>query len=182
MLQTLGGVIECGIALAALILVPLGIARAWWPEVKKHLITPFLMSREQAPHTPIEPVDEGSCHLSPEASHPIAITSTTVNDEVTVNAGDGAGVTNPDDIIPTEAREIIRHYAKAEAVADLIQAGLVTNQAKAIEAVYHCSRTSSSRPETPYQKARRQIDQLVNPRPTYYDDLRAQVENEVRTA
>lgn len=178
-LQTLGDVLTCGLVLAAVLIVPFKLARMWGPVLRARLMSLF-----PAPPAPIEAVDPPGCHPLPAASHPIAITSTAVNEGVTVNAGDAAPVTDPCDRIPTEAREIIRLYAKAEAIADLIQAGLVTNQARAIEAVYHCSRTSASRPETPYQKARAQIERLTSPRPTYYDDLRAKVEaeSEVKTA
>ena len=43
-LETLGNVLTCGLAIVAIIVVPIKLARAWWPEVKAHLAARFLTS------------------------------------------------------------------------------------------------------------------------------------------
>lgn len=51
MLDTLGNVVTCAVAIIAVIVVPIGIARVWWPEVRRglgglrtYLADTFLMS------------------------------------------------------------------------------------------------------------------------------------------
>lgn len=51
-----------------------------------------------------------------------------------------------------DAREVIRFFAQVDAVHSLISSGVVTNQAKAIEAVFNCTR--SSRPGSVYMKVK----------------------------
>ena len=140
----------------------------------------IVMSSNEIGESETIPLDQLPQQPRAGDSQPIAIANNAVNAELTVNPGDAGAVNSSGNFIPSEARELIRFQAKAEAIADLMNAGLLTNQAKAIETVYHCSRTSSKRPETPYQKAKQLIEQLINPRPLYYDDLRAKIEAEIQ--
>lgn len=165
-MNTLGEVITVALIAAALIVVPYKLAKAWvWPYLRPLLVMLRLLDWNGS----MDADDMGDRHLSPAPSHPIAKPSTAVNDQVTVTSGD----------VPVAAREIIYHEARAQAIADLLRDGLITNQAKAIESVYHCTRTAASRSESPYQKAKHRIDELTNVRPVYYDDLRKRVEEEV---
>lgn len=88
------------------------------------------------------------------AIQPIATTGNAINSELPDNT-----------LLPEEAREIIRFQAKVEALADLIKSDQVSNMAKGIERVFHCSR--SSKEDSPYQRARRAIDPLVKATPQY---------------
>ena len=189
-MQTLGDVITWAMAIVGIILIPYLIIRAWvfphtraiWSAIARgfSFMHRSIMSNDQTAATENIPGARHSQQLSEGNNHPIAMGNNAVNEELTVNPGDAGAVNSSGNFIPSEARELIRFQAKAEAIAELINAGLLTNQAKAIEAVYHCSRTSSKRPETPYQKAKLLIEQLINPRPLYYDDLRAKIEAEVQ--
>lgn len=89
-----------------------------------------------------------------EAIQPIATTGNAINQELNDNA-----------LLPEEAREIIRFQAKVEALADLINSGQVSNMAKGIEGVFHCSR--SGKEDSIYQKARRTLDPLVKTGPQF---------------
>ncbi len=189
MLQTLGDVITCAVVVVAVVVVPMAIARAWWPEVRRALtnaggalIDMFVMSNGRPASALRGPVDTPDRQLVTAASHPIAITSTAVNDEVTVNPVDAGAADRQINIIPAEAREVIYHEARAQAIADLMRDGLLTNQAKAIEAVYHTTRTAASRSESVYQKAKRRIDELTSVRPAFYDDMRRAIEAEPHQA
>lgn len=52
MLDTLGDVVMCFLVVAAVIIVPAAIARAWWPVLKREVVGLFIMSREA--ETPTE--------------------------------------------------------------------------------------------------------------------------------
>lgn len=71
--------------------------------------------------------------------------------------------------MPIEARDAIRAAAidlgKAQAVAELIKSGKLSNKAEAIEKVFGCSR--SSREGSPYQRALALVDPLLAPAPKY---------------
>jgi hypothetical protein len=96
------------------------------------------------------PVDQQST----SAIQPIATTGNAINQQL-----------NDNTLLPEEAREIIRFQAKVEALADLIKSGQVSNMAKGIEGVFHCSR--SGKEDSIYQKARRTLEPLVKPAPQF---------------
>ncbi len=84
----------------------------------------------------------------------IATTSNAINQEL-----------NDNSLLPEEAREIIRFQAKVEALADLIKLGQVSNMAKGIEGVFHCSR--SGKEDSTYQQVRRLLEPLIKTGPQY---------------
>lgn len=86
MLQTLGDVVMCGLAIAAVVLVPAGIIRAWWPEVSAR-IGGVIMSRPQSA-PPISPDMEAVC---------IPVWDTGM---------DGHTIASGDDIMPRIGREL----------------------------------------------------------------------------
>lgn len=47
MLQTLGDVVTCALALIAVILVPAAVVRAWWPAVKQFFLALFVLPRSE---------------------------------------------------------------------------------------------------------------------------------------
>jgi hypothetical protein len=189
-METLGDVVTWTMAIVAAVLIPYLILRAWvFPNMRKTgaalvrgyryvraYLTANVMSNETGGGD--EKIVGDLLHQQPKGngSQPIAMGNNAVNNKLTVNDGDTGANTSYQSV---QEREAIEFRAKAEAVAELIHDGLVTNQAKAIETVFHCSRTSSKRPDTPYQKAKQLIDQLGGPRTVFYDDLRAKIEAEV---
>jgi hypothetical protein len=186
----LGDVLTLITALFAIIFIPYLIIRAWvfphaqaiWAGIVRAFryvserTTPFVMSNKTTGEGEKNSGDLHSQQLKGSGNQPIAIGNNAVNREVTVNAGN-VGVNSF--ALSIQEAEAIEFRAKAEAVAELLRDGLVTNQTKAIETVFHCSRTSSKRPDTPYQRAKHLVDELVSPRPVFYDDLRAKIEAEV---
>ena len=127
-----------------------------------------LMSRADADDAADQPVDDRVDQPQPNAEQPIAIGNNADNGALTGNAVDRA-------LVPEEAREIIRFQAKIEAITALLSSGKVTNKAEAIEQVFACSRTSKSKPDSPYQRALRALDQATAAAvPEVFDATRGQ--------
>lgn len=91
-----------------------------------------VMSNGRRDQAPTQPVDNCVDSIATPVDNPI------VNAALTVDSA--------------EARDIIRFQAKVEALAALINADISLNQARAIEAVFGCSRTPASRPDSIYQR------------------------------
>lgn len=109
---------------------------------------------------PIERVEQAVDQRSTNAGQRIAITDNEVNEEL--------------NRLPEEVREIVRFYAKVEAVADLIVSERLSNKAKAIEAVFHCAR--SGKPGSVYDRANRALEPLVT-KPRFPDLTPEQAKN-----
>lgn len=78
------------------------------------------------------------------------------------------------------SNELTADETSARAIALLLNAGLLTNRTKAIEQVFHCSVTAKSRPDTPYQRALKMVEQYQTPaRRELVGDMIARVEREV---
>jgi hypothetical protein len=96
-------------------------------------------------------------------SDPVAATSTNDGQRIATpgNADNaelsGNAVADP---IPSEARDIIRMQARAEAVVALLKSAKMTNKAEAIELIFNCSR--SGRPNSTYQQAVALVDALID--------------------
>jgi len=121
-------------------------------------------------------VDASDCQPSATALPPIAMPDNDGNTELTGNVDNASAGNSLVDIIPTDARELIRFQAKAEALADMMNAGILGNQAKSIEVVFHCARAAASRPESTYQKALGLINRLAKPaKPEYISDMRERI-------
>jgi hypothetical protein len=149
-------------------------------ELARLFLVPVDMLSTEADRHPQKGVDRSDWQLSATALPGIAMGNNDDNAGLTNNAGNASAGNVQLDILPTEIRDMIRFQAKAEAVADLMNAGIVGNQAKTIEAVFHCARASSSRPESTYQKALGLITRLAKPaKPEYVGDMIARVEREV---
>lgn len=133
-----------------------------------------VMSRPEVDPTLEESVDAGDRHQAPGVGDTTMKPSIAATDQLTGDLVDSAFA-----MLPAEAREIVIFEARAQAIADLQRKNLITNLAKVIEAVYHTPRASSSRPESPYQKAKRRVEELVGARPMWVSDLRAKIEDEV---
>ena len=147
MINTLGDVITLGLLLAAAIVVPYKLAKAWvWPHVR-----PFVMSILPPPPASQDgvaaPVAATARNALPGSTEP----STSVNDPLPGNVVAG--------LVPVEARDIIRMQAHAETVVKLLGAAKFTNKAEAIEFVFSCSR--SGRPNSKYQQAVKLVDELT---------------------
>jgi hypothetical protein len=180
--MNIGDYLTIALAIWALLVVPRGIWRAWarprvepsepvvvdlakrrqlsgWSirsELARLFLVPVDMSSVSARSGESNATDAGVSQPIESASAPIAMLSSAVSDELTA-----------DD-------------ASARAIALLLNAGLLTNRTKAIEQVFQCSVTAKSRPDTPYQRALKLVEQYQTPaRPEYISDLRARVEREV---
>lgn len=62
-------------------------------------------------------------------------------------------------LLPEEAREIIRFQAKVEVLADLLADGQLSNKAKAIERTFHCAR--SGKPDSLYARVNRALEPMT---------------------
>lgn len=208
--MTIGNYLEIGLAIVALLVIPAAIIKAWWPALRAGLRRfgrwiwaglcslfvvaeegadtyispgdtwralvglfwrPAVMSSDEADQAAGQVGDAAGDHPAGELVQPIAMSSNAVNNQVIGDAGD---------TIPAEYRAAIRYQAQAEAIAALLDAGLLTNQAKAIETVYRVSRTAKSRPDTPYQKALQLVERLrARQRPELVGDMIERVKREV---
>ncbi len=150
MLNTLGEVITCVVAIAAVVLVPAGIIRAWFPVIRERVASMIMLRSQNAPIS-FDPV-----------SAPVASTSTN-NEQLIATPGNADNGKLPGnavaDLVPSEARDIIRMQAKAEAVVTLLKSAKMTNKAEAIELIFDCSR--SGRSNSTYQQAVTLVDQLT---------------------
>lgn len=146
-MHTLGDVVTWALVVAAVIVVPYKLAKAWvWP-----LVRPFIMSRAPIVDRSYVPVSAPVDQPSTNTRQPIVMPDNAVNAELSGNA-----VAAP---IPTEARDIIRMQAKAEAVAKLIRSAKMTNKAEAIELIFECSR--SGREGSMYKRAQALVDAIL---------------------
>jgi len=173
--MNIGNWLELALAIWALIVVPRGIWRAWtrpanderletidlaerrrpsgWSirdELERLFLVPAApadMSSAPAEQPSRKAADAGVSQPVSDASAPIAMPSSAVSSELT-------------------ADEIA-----AQAIAVLLNAGLLTNRTKAIEQVFHCSVTAKSRPDTPYQKALKLVEMYQAPAGPEYRPL-----------
>ncbi len=107
---------------------------------------------------------------------PLPATSTSGGQRI-ATPGNAVNTKLTGNLLPEEAREIVRFQAKVEAAAAIVESGKV-GQTDAIEIIFHCKR--SGRVDSPYGKARDALLVRLGPeRPLYYDDLRKRVEEEV---
>lgn len=120
-----------------------------------------IMSISVDDDTPENGPDRSGVATSPNADNRVATPNNGDNGRLPVNGPAVLLDTVSPDI--TAAREVIRFQAKVEALADLVRAEKVP-QAKGIEIVFHCSR--SSRPESTYERARAALKPLLD-QPTY---------------
>ena len=154
MLNTLGEVVTCFVALAAALLVPAGIIRAWFPVLREKFASMIMSYREE--RAPAHKGIAGSFAPTLQQDwQPTTTPDNAVNNQLSGN--DVAA------LIPSEARDIIRMQAKAEVAAKLITTAKFTNKAEAIEFTFGCSR--SGRPNSAYQQALRLVEPLINPYP-----------------
>lgn len=163
MVHDLGDLITLGLVVAALIVVPYKIAKAWiWPLIVGRPVNhsdqppparaPVVMSNDRAEDRPMWAVADPVATMTTPARQPIA----------TPDNDDNAGLTDnaPATPIPSEAREIIRMQAKAEVVVKLLQSAKLTNKAEAIELIFECSR--SSRAGSTYQQALAMVNGMID--------------------
>lgn len=145
MVDTLGEVITCALALVAVIVVPAAIARAWWPEVRRAiasstraLVDLFVMSPADEQSTSIEQPATLLPATPREVGQGFAKPGNAVNDSLTGN------------MLPDEVREVVRFWAMVEAAERVVQSGKM-GQVEAVETIFGCKR--SGRPESTYARA-----------------------------
>lgn len=106
--------------------------------------------------------DEDEDALDRVVAAPVAATSTNGGQLIATpdnEVNDGLSGNAVADLIPSEARDIIRMQVRAEIVVELLKSAKFTNKAEAIEFVFKCSR--SGRPNSTYQQAVTLVDQLT---------------------
>lgn len=200
--MTIGDYLEIGMVIVAVIVVPAAIIKAWWPVLRKAigrltrsiwaaLCRTFViaddggdtyvpppeawralvglfwredMSSASAQHAA---GDRGASGVRHQAGAPVSLSAEP-------NTGDTERVSGVD--LDADPRAIVR----AALIAELLDSGLLTNRDKAICVAFHCSKASSSRPDAPFQKALRLVEQhRAKARPEYVGDMIARVEREV---
>lgn len=91
--------------------------------------------------------------------------------------GNGVNAELPGNVLPEEAREIVRFQAKVEAVIAIMESGKV-GQVEAIERIFGVKR--SGRPDSPYARARAAVEAQSKPaRPEYVGEMIDRVQREV---
>jgi len=126
------------------------------------------------------PSDMSSTHADRPSKESVAdhlpITATSLGQR-SATTGNAVNTLLPGNVLPEEAREIIRYQAKVEALSALISAGKVP-QTEGIELVFDCKR--SGRADSPYGKARAAVQAQLGPaRPEFVGDMIARVQSEV---
>jgi hypothetical protein len=172
--MNIGNWLELGMAIWALIVIPRAIWRAWTRPPEGSMPTVDLTNRRQPSGwsirgelarlflVPVDPDDMSSAAAdqpSREAADPGVSQS--------VNSA-SAPIAMPSSAV---SGELTADEAAARAIAELLNAGLLTNRTKAIERVFHCSVTAKSRPDTPYQKALKLVEQYQAPAGPEYRPL-----------
>jgi hypothetical protein len=76
--NTLGDVVTCVLVVAGVIIIPVAIARAWWPDLRAQLAALFIMSREAK--VSICPVDTDAVPVPVLGTDTMASTSAEVDD------------------------------------------------------------------------------------------------------
>jgi len=179
--MNIGNWLELALAIWALVVVPRGIWRAWTrPKHQDEPAVVDLAQRRQPASWSIRgelarlflvndgPVDMSSVSTESAPYTPVAeqLPATSTNDGQRIAMqGNAVKVELPGNVLPEEAREIIRYQAKVEALAALLTAGKVP-QTEGIELVFNCKR--SGRADSPYGKARAAVvAQLGADKPEY---------------
>lgn len=121
--------------------------RSMWKRVG-----PFILSSREAWYASDNSVAPLVAQPIERPATVIATPSNERNDELQRNAVTEA-------VTPEAARDIIRHQAKAEAVAKLIKAGKLTNRAEAIELVFGVRR--NNREGSDYMEAKAAVEALL---------------------
>lgn len=182
--MNIGNWLELAVAIWALIVVPRGIWRAWTRPAKVEQVETIDLAQRRQPSSWsiggelarlfLVPVDRDDMSSSAADLPARNATDASVSQPLE-SASAPIAMLNSAVSSPLTADEVAAH-----AIAELLNAGLLTNRTKAIERVFHCSVTAKSRPDTPYQRALKLVEQYQAPaRPEYVGDMIERVKREV---
>jgi hypothetical protein len=123
---------------------------SWRGELARLFLVPDAPHDMSSTRAEAGPIEAGDRWVSEEVPGPVSVSAEPNTDDTEPVSGVAGAID-----IDTDPRAIVR----AALIAELLDSGLLTNRDKAICLAFHCSKASSNRPEAPFQKALRLVEQ-----------------------